>query len=128
VVADTALGEDQQAVAQQYRAADHHSGVVMKTQTSKPVAAARLEGGITVRADALSWRRLQSTSQSAPRALFAAPPPDLLTLVIADQIKRRAQAEIQRDALREALYDMPAQPERHEERGTDAYPSDADEE
>ncbi|WCM24623.1 hypothetical protein NDK50_27880 [Paraburkholderia bryophila] len=100
----------------------------MKTQTSKPVAAARLEGGITVRADALSWRRLQSAPQSAPRALFAAPPPDLLTLVIADQIKRRAQAEIQRDALREALYDMPVQPERHEERGTDAYPSDADEE
>ncbi|RAS21392.1 hypothetical protein [Paraburkholderia bryophila] len=96
----------------------------MKTQTSKPVAAARLEGGVTVRADALSWRRLQSTSQSAPRALFAAPPPDLLTLVIADQIKRRAQAEIQR----EALYDMPVQPERHEERGTDAYPADADEE
>lgn len=96
----------------------------MKTQTSKPVAAARLDRGINARADALSWRRLQN----APRALFAAPPPDLLTLVIADQIKRRAQAEIQRDALREALYDMPVRPERHEERGTDVYPSDADEE
>jgi hypothetical protein len=48
----------------------------------------------------------------APRALFAAPPVDLLTLVIADAMKRKAQAEIQRPALHDA-YEMPVSHERN---------------
>ncbi|MDR6417994.1 hypothetical protein [Paraburkholderia phenoliruptrix] len=47
----------------------------------------------------------------ARRAWFAAPPVDLMTLVIADAIKRRAQAEIQRPALRDA-YELPVAQER----------------
>ncbi|WGS53065.1 hypothetical protein LFL96_33380 [Paraburkholderia sp. D15] len=83
----------------------------MKTLINKPI-------------DGVAWRRLPD----APRALFAAPPPDLLTLVIADQQKRKAQAEIRRDAYREALYDIPAAPRRHEDRGTDDDSFDADDE
>jgi hypothetical protein len=33
---------------------------------------------------------------------------DLLTLVVAEALKRKAQAEIRRDVLRDALYEMPA--------------------
>jgi hypothetical protein len=52
------------------------------------------------------------------RALFAAPPVDLLTLVIADAIKRREQAEIQRPALRDA-YELPVSQERNADRDAD---------
>ncbi|WOD15711.1 hypothetical protein [Paraburkholderia kirstenboschensis] len=51
----------------------------------------------------------------APRALFAAPPVDLLTLVIADAMKRKAQAEIQRPALHDA-YEMPVSHDRNYDR------------
>ncbi|SEF06426.1 hypothetical protein SAMN02787142_7288 [Burkholderia sp. WP9] len=64
---------------------------------------------------------------AAPRAMFAAPPADLLTLVIAEAIKRKAQAEIQREALRDAMYEMPASPDRYHDRGADIRPSDSDE-
>ncbi|HEX7910225.1 MAG TPA: hypothetical protein VF534_19345 [Paraburkholderia sp.] len=64
---------------------------------------------------------------AAPRALFAAPPVDLLTLVIAEAVKRRAQAEIQREALRDAMYEMPVAPDRHHGYAPDINPLDADE-
>lgn len=48
----------------------------------------------------------------ARRAGFAAPSVDLMTLVIADAIKRRAQAEIQRPALRDAC-ELPVAQERN---------------
>ncbi|ASW01120.1 hypothetical protein [Paraburkholderia aromaticivorans] len=64
---------------------------------------------------------------AAPRALFAAPPADLLTLVIAEAVKRKAQAEIQREALRDAMYEMPVSPERNHDRGADIRPCDSDE-
>lgn len=87
------------------------------TGTAQPVrqTAERLAGTV--------YRR----QAAAPRALFAAPPADLLTLVIADAIKRKAQAEIQRDALREAMYEMPVSQERNHDRGADIRPSDSDE-
>jgi hypothetical protein len=51
----------------------------------------------------LSGRALLATR----RSMFAASPVDLSMLVVADALKRKAQAEIQRDALRDALYEMP---------------------
>lgn len=94
----------------------------MKTQTSNAAAAARLDRRTTACTDTFSYRR----HVAAPRALFAAPPPDLLTLVIAEAVKRKAQAEIQRDVLRESLYEMPVSPERNgdRERGADIQPAD----
>ncbi|SDR31900.1 hypothetical protein SAMN05443245_4577 [Paraburkholderia fungorum] len=54
----------------------------------------------------------------ASRRLFAAPPVDLTTLVIAQEIKRKAQAELQREVLRDTAYryDMPVQQERNDDR------------
>lgn len=52
---------------------------------------------------------------------------NLQTLVIAEAIKRKAQAEIRRDVLHEALYEMPVSPERNHEREADRHPSDHDE-
>ncbi|MGF6770751.1 hypothetical protein P3T18_003230 [Paraburkholderia sp. GAS199] len=71
---------------------------------------------------AFAWKRIQA----APRALFATPPVDLTTLVIADAIKRKQQAELQREALRDALYEIPASPGRGHERGADIRPLDPD--
>lgn len=51
----------------------------------------------------LQWRALSALR----RPMSAAAPVDLSTLVIADALKRKAQAEIQRDTLRDALYEMP---------------------
>ncbi|SIT41206.1 conserved hypothetical protein [Paraburkholderia ribeironis] len=55
---------------------------------------------------------------AAPRALFAAPSADLLTLVVAEALKRNAQAGTQRDALRDAVYEMPLALQRNHERST----------
>lgn len=65
-------------------------------------------------ADRLSWRR----HISASRKLFAAPTVDLTTLVIAEEIRRKAQAERQREMLRDTAYqyDMPVSRERNNER------------
>lgn len=63
----------------------------------------------------------------APRALCAAPPVDLLTLVVAEAVRRQAQAEIQRDVLRDAAYETPVPPERNGERGARIHRSDFDE-
>ncbi|MFM0054378.1 hypothetical protein PQR64_02050 [Paraburkholderia phytofirmans] len=95
----------------------------MTRQITKPVGAARSDRQTTTRSVSVSYQRLIA----APRALFAAPPVDLTTLVIAEAIRRRAQAEIQREALRDSVYEMPVSQERNYERGADTYPSDADE-
>ncbi len=63
---------------------------------------------------------------AAPRALFAAPPVDLQTLVIAEAIKRKAQAEIQGNELRDALYEIPGSWERDNGRGAEINPPDPD--
>ena len=63
---------------------------------------------------------------AAPRALFATPPVDLPTLVIAEAIKR-AQAELQREELRDSVYEMPVSQERNNGRGAGEHPADPDE-
>ena len=98
----------------------HHSGVVMKT-ISKP-AASRLAHHTEAHGAGLSYRRHFARQQP----LFAAPSADLLTLVIAEAIKRKAQPEIQHDVLRDAIYELPVSPERGQNRGADTYPSDPD--
>ena len=70
----------------------------------------------------LRYRRFDGTQA----ALFAAPPPDLLELVIAESLKRCAQAEYGRDALRDALYEMPAPRENNEEHATRIRIPDSD--
>jgi hypothetical protein len=92
-------------------------------KTNSRLAASRLDHHITAHGAALSYRRLLARQ----RALFAAPSADLLTLVIAEAVKRKAQAEIQRDALRDAMFEMPVAPERGRDRGVDIYPADPDE-
>lgn len=93
----------------------------MKT-ISKP-AALRLDHHTTAHgARHLSYQRLVA----GPHALFGAPSADLLTLVIAEAMKRKAQAEIRRDVLREAIYEIPPTPERDHERGADVDPAGPD--
>ncbi|MFM0734686.1 hypothetical protein PQQ52_29810 [Paraburkholderia sediminicola] len=93
----------------------------MKT-ISKP-AAARLDHHTTAHGAGLCYRR----HFARQRTLFAAPSADLLTLVIAEAMKRKAQPEIQRDVLRDAVYEIPVSPEPCHDRGMDIYSSDPDE-
>lgn len=51
--------------------------------------------------------------------------PDLLTLVIAEATRGKAQAKIQREALRGAMYELPVSPERGHDRGADIRPVDS---
>ena len=95
----------------------------MTRQIIKPADAARSDRQTTTHSAGVSYQR----HIAAPRALFAAPPTDLLRLVIAEAIKRKAQAEIQREALRDAMYEMPVSQERNYDRGADIHSSDADE-
>jgi hypothetical protein len=53
-----------------------------------------------------------------PAAHLAAPPADLLTLVIADALKRKTQVEIQRSELRDA-YEMPVPRDGNRDRDAD---------
>lgn len=99
------------------------SGVVMKKLICEPAAAARLDQQAAAGATGLSYRR----HVSAKRALFAAPPVDLLTLVVAEAVRRKAQAEIQREALRDAVYEMPVPSERNHDGGAQIQPSDSEE-
>lgn len=92
----------------------------MKT-ISKP-AALRLDHRTAAHGAVLSYQRLVA----GPRALFAAPPVDLLTLVIAEAMKRKAQPEIQREVLRDMIYEIPSSPERGYERGADVDPAGPD--
>jgi hypothetical protein len=92
--------------------------------TNDKPAALRPDHHITAHGAGLYYRRLVAR----PRTVFAAPAPDLLTLVIAEAIKRKAQAEIQREGLRDSVFEMPVAPERREDRSTNTpYPADPDE-
>jgi len=95
----------------------------MNKQLITLAAAVRLDRQAAARPAGVSYQR----HIAASRALFAAPPVDLQTLVIAEAVKRRAQAEIQREALRDAAFEMPVPQERRQERAPDFYRSDADE-
>lgn len=95
----------------------------MKKLIGEPAAAARSEHRVVAGATGFSYRRCVT----APRALFAAPSVDLLTLVVAEAVKRQAQAEIQRDVLHDVVYEMPVPSERNRERGAWIHPSDSDE-
>ncbi|WP_144141818.1 hypothetical protein [Paraburkholderia sp. BCC1884] len=91
----------------------------MKKQIIRADAAARLDPQAT----GLSYLRCRIPA----RSLFAAPQPDLMTLVIAEAIRRKAQAQVEREGLRDALYEMPVSREREDrERGVDIHPSDTD--
>jgi hypothetical protein len=100
------------------------TGDVMKAPVSGPARAPRHDqpatpGTSSVTSSAGSVVRLRYRACAGmQRALFAAPPVDLLTLVIADAIKRREQAEIQRPALRDA-YELPVSQERNADRDAD---------
>ncbi|WP_027798495.1 hypothetical protein [Paraburkholderia dilworthii] len=88
----------------------------MKAHITGPACAPRHDQPITeCTANAV---RLHYRRHVRARALFAAPPVDLLTLVIAEAAKRKAQAEIQRPALRDA-YEMPVSHERNCDRDAD---------
>jgi hypothetical protein len=93
------------------------SGVVMKKLIREPAAATRPDHLAAAGAAGLSYRRCAG---ALPHALFAAPPVDLHTLVIAEALKRKAQAEIRRDVLRDALYEMPVSSGRNNDRDRDA--------
>ncbi len=95
----------------------------MNQQIIKPAAAARLDRQIAARPAGVTYVR----QVAAPRALFATPPADLLTLVIAEALKRRAQPEIQREALRDARFEMPVPPDRDDGHAPDIRPSAFDE-
>ncbi|HYS64102.1 MAG TPA: hypothetical protein VEN30_09860 [Paraburkholderia sp.] len=94
----------------------------MNKLTSKPTAASPLDRQTPARAASVRYQR----HLTPPRALFATPSVDLQTLVIADALKRKAQAEIQREALRDAVFEMPASPEWTREREAGIQPSDFD--
>ena len=95
----------------------------MKKLIREPAAATRPDHLAAAGASGLSYRRCAGAQ---PRALFATPPVDLQTLVIAEALKRKAQAEIRRDVLRDALYEMPVSSGRNNDRDRDARirPSD----
>lgn len=87
------------------------------------LAVSRPDRRTTDRGASLSYQR----HFAPPRALFAAPSADLLTLVIAEATERKAQAEIQGDALRDAMYEIPASAERGRDRGPDIRRTEPDE-
>jgi hypothetical protein len=84
----------------------------MKKTISVPGAAVRPDQRGVVGATGLSYR----PDVAAPRRALFAVPVDLQTLVIAEALRRKAQAEIQRDGLRDARYEMPVPAERQRER------------
>lgn len=98
----------------------------MKKMIREPADAAWLDHRAVVGATGHRYRR----QVDAPTAQFAAPSADLQMLVIAEALKRKAQAELQREVLRDALYEMPAQrertPERNDNRGARIRSSDSD--
>jgi hypothetical protein len=74
----------------------------------------------------LTYRRHVAASRARFFAQMAGTPVDLLTLVVAEALERRAQAEMRRDLLRDALYDMPAGAERGTAHRRDDDEADAD--
>ncbi|MFM0548036.1 hypothetical protein PQR29_25245 [Paraburkholderia strydomiana] len=97
----------------------------MKTHVIGPVGRPRHDHPATARSGEVIRLRYR-VHVGAPRGLFAAPPVDLLTLVIADAMKRKAQAEIQRPELRDA-YEMPVSRERNADRDADICEREYDE-
>jgi hypothetical protein len=93
-------------------------------RTSRTIKANRTIGGLvaSARLDQQGFNGTSGLSYrahvAASRQLLAAPPVDLTTLVIAQEIKRKAQAERQREVLRDTAYryDMPVRQERNNER------------
>jgi len=84
----------------------------MKQSICKPAAAIATGFSRDSGVPALNYRRHPVASRAR---FFADAHPssvDLLTLVVAEALKRKAQAEICRDVLRDALYEMPAGPGR----------------
>lgn|GEM_PF-1827457 len=100
------------------------SGDVMEQLIRKP-AAVRAAG--VSRARGLVWRRHVVASRARFFAEARVSSVDLLTLVVADALRRKAQAEIRRDLLRDALYEMPPACGRQAERDV-RRPSEDDDE
>jgi hypothetical protein len=98
----------------------------MKKLICEPDAVVRPDPFPSAGAAGVSYRRRVAARR---RALFAASPVDVMTLVVAEALRRKAQAEIRRDALRDALYEMPASPERNSghERDAQIRPAEVDE-
>ena len=62
-------------------------------------------------ATGLTYRRYVAASRARFFAQSAGASVDLLTLLVAEALERRAQAELRRDVLRDALYDLPVRAE-----------------
>jgi len=98
----------------------------MKTQISGPACAPRHDQSATsvTRSAARAPRLRYRAHVGAKRAWFFAAPVDLTALVIAEAIKRRAQAELQRPALRDA-YELPVSHERTDARDASIRPPES---
>ena len=97
----------------------------MNRTINQPAATVRLVQQAVTNRTGMTYRHVSVAS----RPLFATPPVDLTTLVIAQEIKRKAQqAELQRDALRDTAYqyEMPVSPQRNDEDGGWTHPTDVD--
>lgn len=94
----------------------------MKKLICQPVPAERLDQRAAASATGFYYRR-----RALRRTRFAAPSANLPTLVVAEALRRKAQAERQRDVLRNALYDMPVPSGRNHDGGTQIQPNDSDE-
>ncbi|HEY2023635.1 hypothetical protein [Paraburkholderia sp.] len=90
--------------------------------------AAASASGLSAGASApeLNYRRHLAASRARFFAGAQASSIDLLTLVVAEALKRKAQAEIRRDVLRDALYEMPAGAGRERERDRARGPDSGD--
>jgi hypothetical protein len=95
----------------------------MKKLIGLPAAAARFDEQGATGVSGFSYRR----HVAAPRARFAASSVDLLGLVVAEALKRQAQAGgIRRDVLRDAACEMPPPLERNHERNPPIQRPDSD--
>ncbi|OLL28530.1 hypothetical protein BTH42_27640 [Burkholderia sp. SRS-W-2-2016] len=66
-------------------------------------------------ATALGYRRHVAASRARFFAQSAASSVDLLALVVADALRRKSQAELRHELLRDALYEMPPRRPRDED-------------
>ncbi|MEX3786643.1 hypothetical protein [Paraburkholderia sp. BR14374] len=80
------------------------SGAVMKPQLIRRLAASDGTGR--------TYRRYVAASRARFFAQAAGSSVDLLALVVAETLERRAQAEIRRGVLRDGLYEMSVRAER----------------
>ncbi|MGF6447866.1 hypothetical protein QF001_004735 [Paraburkholderia youngii] len=80
------------------------SGAVMKPQLIRRLAASDGTGR--------TYRRYVAASRARFFAQAAGSSVNLLTLVVAEALERRAQAEIRRGVLRDGLYEMSVRAER----------------